>query len=98
LAAKFDEAYNKDDSVAVAAFYTEDAVKVTPHGTFPVDRPFEKDLVTFDFQQAAQDTHRFGSCYVTVISRSFDLRWPVCASFWAKTFVSQIVPNQYLIA
>jgi hypothetical protein len=32
LAAKFDEAYNRHDSTAVAAFYTEDAVKVTPHG------------------------------------------------------------------
>jgi uncharacterized protein (TIGR02246 family) len=51
LAAKFDEAYNKHDSTAVAAFYAEDAVKVTPHGTFSGRQAIEKDLVINDFQQ-----------------------------------------------
>jgi uncharacterized protein (TIGR02246 family) len=51
LAAKFDEAYNRHDSTAVAAFYTEDAVKVTPHGTFSGRQAIEKDLVKNDFQQ-----------------------------------------------
>ena len=34
LAAKYDEAFNKNDAVAVAALYTEDAVFETPNGTF----------------------------------------------------------------
>ena len=34
LAAKYDEAYNKHDSAAVAALYTEDGVYATRHGTY----------------------------------------------------------------
>jgi hypothetical protein len=34
LAAKYDEAYNKHDSAAVAALYTEDGVYSTRHGTY----------------------------------------------------------------
>src|SRR3984957_9568343 len=34
LAAKYDEAFNRNDAVAVAALYTEDAVFETPSGAF----------------------------------------------------------------
>jgi uncharacterized protein (TIGR02246 family) len=34
LAAKYDEAFNKNDAAAVTALYTEDAVFETPNGTF----------------------------------------------------------------
>jgi uncharacterized protein (TIGR02246 family) len=44
-AAKFCEAFNRNDAAAVAAFYTEDAVMVTPHGTFSGRQAIEKDLV-----------------------------------------------------
>ena len=33
LAAKFDEAFNRNDAGGDAAFFTEDAVRVTPQGT-----------------------------------------------------------------
>ena len=33
LPAKFDEAFNRNDVAGVAAYYTEAAVRVTPHGT-----------------------------------------------------------------
>ena len=33
LAAKFDEAFNRNDAGGVAAFFTEDAGRVTPQGT-----------------------------------------------------------------
>jgi uncharacterized protein (TIGR02246 family) len=51
LAAKFDEAFNRNDAAAVAAFYTEDGVRVTPHGTFSGRQAIEKDYAKFDFQQ-----------------------------------------------
>jgi ketosteroid isomerase-like protein len=34
-AAKFNEAFDRNDAAGVAAFCTEDAVRVTPHGTRP---------------------------------------------------------------
>src|ERR1700733_7160481 len=34
LAAKYDDAFNRNDAAAVAALYTEDAVFETPNGTF----------------------------------------------------------------
>jgi ketosteroid isomerase-like protein len=39
LAAKFDEAFNRNAAAGVAAFYTEDAVRVTPHGTSRTSSP-----------------------------------------------------------
>jgi len=38
---KYDEAFNKNDAAALAAFYTEDGMLVTPHGTFH-GRPSKK--------------------------------------------------------
>jgi ketosteroid isomerase-like protein len=39
LAAKFDEAFNRNDAGGAAAFFTEDAVRVTPQGTSRTSRP-----------------------------------------------------------
>jgi uncharacterized protein (TIGR02246 family) len=54
---KFDEAYNQHDSTALAALYTEDAVRVTPHGTFSGRQAIEKDYAKFDFQQYQSNEH-----------------------------------------
>ena len=43
LLAKFDEAFNRSDVGALAALYTEDAVRVTPHGTFSGRQAIAKD-------------------------------------------------------
>jgi hypothetical protein len=42
LSLKLDEAINKNDAVAVAAFFTEDAVLVAPDGMFSGRRDIEK--------------------------------------------------------
>ena len=38
----FEEAYNKHDAAAIAALFTDDAVLVTPHGTFTGRAAIEK--------------------------------------------------------
>ena len=38
LATKYDEACNKNDAVAVAAFLTDNAIWITPHGTLSGSR------------------------------------------------------------
>jgi uncharacterized protein (TIGR02246 family) len=43
LEMKFDEAFNRSDVGALAALYTEDAVRVTPHGTFSGRQAIAKD-------------------------------------------------------
>jgi len=50
LAAKYDEAYNRNDAAAVAALYTEDAVLGSPHGTFHGRQAIEKIYEKHDFQ------------------------------------------------
>jgi uncharacterized protein (TIGR02246 family) len=42
LAMKYDAAFNRNDPAAVAALYTEDAVFVTPQGTFYGPQAIEK--------------------------------------------------------
>src|SRR5271165_6863154 len=39
----FEEAYNKHDAAAIAALFTDDAVLVTPHGTFTGRAAIEKN-------------------------------------------------------
>jgi uncharacterized protein (TIGR02246 family) len=51
LAMKYDEAFNKNDAAALAAFYTEDGMLVTPHGTFHGRQAIEKDYAKHSFQQ-----------------------------------------------
>jgi uncharacterized protein (TIGR02246 family) len=51
LASNFDAAFNKNDAAAVAALYKEDAVRVTPHGTFSGRQAIEKGYAKFEFQQ-----------------------------------------------
>jgi uncharacterized protein (TIGR02246 family) len=43
LATKYDEAFNKNDAVAVAALITEDAMWTTPHGTLSGRQAIQKD-------------------------------------------------------
>jgi len=50
LAAKYDEAYNRNDAAAVAALYSEDAVLGSPHGTFHGRQAIEKIYAKHDFQ------------------------------------------------
>jgi uncharacterized protein (TIGR02246 family) len=50
LAAKYDEAFNKNDAATVARLFTEDAVVGTPHGTFHGRQAIEKDYAQHDFQ------------------------------------------------
>jgi uncharacterized protein (TIGR02246 family) len=57
LASNFDEAFNRNDAAAVAAFYTEDAVRVTPNGTFSGRQAIEKGYAKFDFQQYQANDH-----------------------------------------
>jgi uncharacterized protein (TIGR02246 family) len=51
LAMKYDEAFNKNDAAALAAFYTEDGMLVTPHGTFHGRQAIEKDYAEHSFRQ-----------------------------------------------
>jgi uncharacterized protein (TIGR02246 family) len=51
FAAKYDEAYNRNDAAAVAALYTEDGVYITSsHGTFHGRQAIEKDYAKHSFQ------------------------------------------------
>jgi uncharacterized protein (TIGR02246 family) len=43
LEMKFDEAFNRSDVGALAGLYTEDAIRVTPHGTFSGRQAIAKD-------------------------------------------------------
>jgi uncharacterized protein (TIGR02246 family) len=46
----FEEAYNKHDAAAIAALFTDDAVLVTPHGTFTGRAAIEKKYEKEDFE------------------------------------------------
>jgi len=56
-AKKFEEAYNNHDAAAVAALFTEDAVLVTPHGTFSGRKAIEEKYEEEDFR-AYHGIHR----------------------------------------
>jgi len=51
LAAKYDEAFNRNDAVAVAALYTEDAVFETPSGAFHGREAIEEENAKHYFEQ-----------------------------------------------
>jgi len=46
----FEEAYNKHDAAAIAALFTDEAVLVTPHGTFTGRAAIEKKYEQEDFE------------------------------------------------
>jgi uncharacterized protein (TIGR02246 family) len=50
LAAKYDEAFNKNDVAAVCAFITEDAVWTTPKGKYSGRQSIEADYVDHVFR------------------------------------------------
>jgi len=51
LASKYDAAFNKNDAAALAAFYTEDGILMTPHGTFHGRQAIEKGYADYSFRQ-----------------------------------------------
>ena len=51
LATKYDEAFNQNDAAAVAAFITEDAVWITPHGTLSGRQAIQKDYADLAFRR-----------------------------------------------
>ena len=61
LAAKFNEVFNKHDPAAVAAFYTEDAVWQTYHGTFygrqRIEKVYAEGRCRVDAKWIAADSH-----------------------------------------
>jgi uncharacterized protein (TIGR02246 family) len=50
LAMKYEEAYNKHEPAAVGALFTEDAVRVTPTGSYYGRTSIEKSYAKYDFQ------------------------------------------------
>lgn len=50
---KYNEPFNQNDAAALAAFYTEDGMLVTPHGRFHGRQAIEKDYAKHSFQQLA---------------------------------------------
>lgn len=51
LEMKFDEAFNRSDSGGLGALYTDDAVRVTVHGTFHGREAIAKDYAEHDFRR-----------------------------------------------
>jgi uncharacterized protein (TIGR02246 family) len=51
LEMKYDEAFNRSESGALAALYTDDAVRVTPHGTLSGRQAIAKDYAERVFQR-----------------------------------------------
>jgi uncharacterized protein (TIGR02246 family) len=49
LATKYDEACNKNDAVAVAAFITDNAIWITPHGTLSGRQAIQTDYADRSF-------------------------------------------------
>jgi uncharacterized protein (TIGR02246 family) len=57
LEMKYDEALNRSDPGALAALYTEDAVRVTVHGTFSGRQAIAKDYAERAFQRYQSNNH-----------------------------------------
>ena len=57
LMAKWDEAFNRSDSGALAALYTDDAVQVTVHGTFRGREAIAKEYAERSFRQYQSNNH-----------------------------------------
>ena len=69
----FEEAYNKHDAAAIAALFTDDAVLVTPHGTFTgraaIEKKYEEeDFVTYNGRDMVSTTER-----ITVVGNELHL-------------------------
>jgi uncharacterized protein (TIGR02246 family) len=57
LTTKFDEAFNRSDSGGLGALYTDDAVRVTVHGTFHGRQAIAKNYAERSFQQYQSNNH-----------------------------------------
>jgi uncharacterized protein (TIGR02246 family) len=57
LMAKWDEAFNRSDSGALAALYTDDAVQVTVHGTFRGREAIAKEYAERSFRRYQSNNH-----------------------------------------
>jgi uncharacterized protein (TIGR02246 family) len=57
LAQKYDEAFNRSDSGGLGGLYTDDAVRVTVHGTFSGRQAIAKDYAERAFQRYQSNNH-----------------------------------------
>jgi uncharacterized protein (TIGR02246 family) len=83
LAVKYDEAMNKHDADAIAALYTEDAVRASDWGTFRGRQSIEKSYGEYDF-------HRWPvSNFFTTVNRVFMVRNEVRSiGKWSGVFMN----------
>ena len=80
-----DEAYNKNDAAAVAAFFTEDALLVEPDGMFSGRQNIERRYAdTFQRSPIISFNSSFARCYLNAIDNAV---WG--AGQWTSTFQSQ---------
>ena len=82
--AGYDEALNKNDAVAVAALFTEDAVQITPDGIFSGRESIQKRYADA-FQQRHPTNHllKIDQVYVTENNEVFDY------GEWSGTFQAE---------
>jgi len=57
FASKFDETFNTQDPVALAALYKEDGIPITANGTFHGRQAIEKDYAKHTFQSYHANDH-----------------------------------------
>jgi ketosteroid isomerase-like protein len=80
LAAKFDEAFNRNDAAGVAAFCTEDAIRVTPQGTSRTSCPQinHRDEISHygaAFSKARNQLEMGGLAVVQRLARKMPQEW-----------------------
>jgi uncharacterized protein (TIGR02246 family) len=59
LAAKYDQSFNRSDSGGIGALYTDDAVRVTVHGTFRRREAIAREYAERSFRQYQSTDHVF---------------------------------------
>jgi hypothetical protein len=83
LAAKYDEAINRHDSIAIAALYTADGVRASDWGTFRGRQSVEKSYREYDFRRWPV------SNFLTTVNRVLMVRNEVRSiGRWSGVFVN----------